>query len=368
MSIAFVAGTTAEVIKLAPVMGELGERGVMYRLWSTDQHVSGMQETLENLSLRQPDRHLVSPGRRRHVARSSQVPTWVASVLLGALRQRRSLRTDLTAGATEPIVVVHGDTFTTVLGALIGRLLGARVAHVEAGMRSGNLRHPFPEELNRRIVARLATLHYAPTAREVANLGRERAPGTILDTGANTAVDALRTMLERAPEEPDLPEVFGLVTLHRFELVSDAKAFRAILEALSASATPARPLLMVAGQAERAKIGELGLEGLFGEHFRLLGKRPYAEFLPLLRAASFVVTDSGGLQQECAVLGKPCAVHRQRTESHQGLGENVVLTGLDTGVVRRFIADWESYRRPSTLDLFHPSRLVAISLIEASGR
>lgn len=364
MSIAFVAGTTAEIIKLAPVMQELRDRGISYHLWSTDQHVSGMRETLDNLGLPQPDRHLLPEGQRSHIAKSRQVPGWVASILLGALRDRRALKADLRDG-TKPIVVVHGDTFTTVLGALIGKLVRARVGHVEAGMRSGDIRHPFPEELNRRIVAQLATLHYAPTAREVANLRRERARGEILDTGANTAVDALRTMLEAAPDEQGLPERFGLVTLHRFELVTDSKAFREILQALSASATAEQPLLMVAGQAERAKIDELGLGGLFGEHFRLMPKRPYAQFLPLVKAASFVVTDSGGLQQECAVLGKPCAVHRERTESHQGLGENVLLTKLDTGAVKRFIADWESYRHPSTLHVHHPSQRVADSLASA---
>lgn len=368
MSIAFVAGTTAEIIKLAPVMQELRDRGVGYRLWSTDQHVSGMRETLENLGLPQPDRHLVREGRRSHIARSRQVPGWVASVLWGAVRQRRALRAEVAGDGSAPIVVVHGDTFTTVLGSVIGRFLRARVAHVEAGMRSGDIRHPFPEELNRRIVAQLATLHYAPTAREVANLRRERARGELLDTGANTAVDALRAMLEAAPEEEGLPERFGLVTLHRFELVTDAKDFRAILEVLAECATPDQPLLMVAGQAERAKIDELGLGGLFGDAFRLLPKRPYAEFLPLVRAASFVVTDSGGLQQECAVLGKPCAVHRERTESHQGLGENVLLTKLDTGAVRRFVAGWEAHRRPSTLDVHHPSQRVADSLVAALGR
>lgn len=367
MSIAFVAGTTAEIIKLAPVMLELRERGLGYVLWSTDQHVSGMQETLENLGLPQPDVHLVPERRRVHVAAAGQVPGWVASVLSGAVRQRRALRRAVRAQG-RPIVVVHGDTFTTVLGSLVGRFIGARVAHVEAGMRSGDIRHPFPEELNRRLAARIATLHFAPTAREAANLKRERVRGEVVETGENTAVDALRLMLQAAPAEADLPERFGLVTLHRFELVRDARAFSAIISTLAGCATPEQPLLMVAGKAERARITELGLEGLFGDDFRLLAKRPYAEFLPLLAAADFVVTDSGGLQQECAVLGKPCAIHRERTETHQGLGENVVLTGLDTAVVRRFVREWESHRRPSTLDEHHPSQRVAEILGEALTR
>lgn len=368
MAVVFIAGTTAEIIKLAPVMKELRSRGVPIALWSTDQHVSGVRETLANLDLPQPDRHLVPTRRRKHIAASRQVPGWILSILGEVLRQRRALASDLEAGGTARVAVVHGDTFTTVIGAFIGRLLRARVAHVEAGMRSGSIRHPFPEELNRRIVARLATLHYAPTDREVDNLRRERARGEVVATGANTAVDALRSMLEAAPDEDGLPEHFGLVTLHRFELVRNADEFTAILRTLAGCATPDVPLLMVAGQAERERIRELGLEGLFGEDFRLLEKRPYAQFLPLVRAADFVVTDSGGLQQECAALGKPCAVHRERTETFQGLGENVLLTGLDQHVVRRFVSSWRDYARESVLDRYHPSRTVADSLADAAHR
>lgn len=366
MSVALVAGTTAEIIKLAPVMQELRARGIGYALWSSDQHVSGMRETLQNLGLPQPDRHLVPASRRRHIAASRQVPGWVASVLWGAVRQRRLLRQDVRAGGAA-LVIVHGDTFTTVLGSLIGRFLGARVAHVEAGMRSGDIRHPFPEEANRRIVARLANLHFAPTAREVENLLREHVRGDVVNTGANTAVDALRDMLAQTPDEAGLPDSYGLVTLHRFELVRDKVAFEAVLRVLAECATADTPLLMVAGQAERTRIAELGLEGLFGDTFQLLEKRSYAEFLPLVRSADFVVTDSGGLQQECAVLGKPCAVHRERTEARQGLGENVLLTGLDTSRVKQFISNWERHRRPSTLDAHHPSRIVAETLIECLG-
>lgn len=368
MSVALVAGTTAEIIKLAPVMRELRACGIEYSLWSTDQHVAGVHQTLQDLDLPQPDRHFIPASRRRHVAASRQVPRWVSSVLFGAWRQRRLLRQDVRKGGDAPLVIVHGDTFTTVLGSLIGRFIGARVAHVEAGMRSGDIRHPFPEEANRRVVARLATLHFAPTAREVENLLRERVCGDVVNTGANTAVDALRDMLAQAPDEAGLPDRFGLVTLHRFELVRDKAAFSAILHALAECATAEMPLLMVAGQAERTRIAELGLDRLFGDAFRLLEKRPYAGFLPLVRRADFVVTDSGGLQQECAVLGKPCAVHRERTEAHQGLGENVLLTGLDTATVKRFIGNWEQHRRPSTLDVHYPSRTVVAELQQHLGR
>lgn len=364
MTITFIAGTTAELIKISPLMRELDRRGCAYQLWSTAQHVTGVEESLAGLGVRAPDRYLLPEPARAHIAAARQVPGWALRIVITVVRQRRQLRSGMTSGGTRGVVVVHGDTFTTVLGSLIGVFLGARVAHVEAGLRSGSLRNPFPEELNRRIVAGIATVHFARTSREVANLRRAR--GTVVETGANTVVDALRQAATRTPAGVDVPPEFGLVTLHRFELLHNRDDLAAILAAL-AERTAEMPLILVAGQAERRTIREVGLDGLAQGAFRVIDKLPYAEFLPLLLRASFVVTDSGGLQEECAALGIPCAVHRERTERHQGIGENVILTGGDVGRLHEFLSAWRSYRRPSRLDEQSPSELIAAVLVEIAG-
>lgn len=361
MSIAIVAGTTAELIKLAPVMRALLDGGETYQLWNTAQHVDGLRATLDDLGLPQPDEHFIDPDRQRPLVRSSQVPGWVLRVLLHALRHTRRLRRTLRADGHRPLVIVHGDTFTTVLGALVGRFLGATVAHVEAGMRSGNIWHPMPEEINRRLVARLAHLHYAPTANEVANLEREHAKGRVVETGANTVIDALRMMMADREAPVALPPTFGLVTLHRFEMLRDSDVFTTTLQVLK-EASETTPLVMPAGDTERSRIQDLGLAHLFDERFRLIDKQPYASFLPILARASFVVTDSGGLQQECGILGTPCAIQRETTESLQGLGRNLLLTELDMERLRGFLRDWESYRHPSQLEEFHPTRVIMDSL------
>jgi len=360
-----VAGTTAELIKLAPVLRALRDDGDGYTLWNTAQHVGGLRATLEDVQLPQPDEHFVDPRRQSPLVTPGQVPLWVLRVLGHLVRHRRRLRRQLRAGPGLPLVLVHGDTFTTVLGALAGRFLGARVAHVEAGMRSGNLFHPLPEEINRRLVARLAHLHFAPTAHEVANLRRERVRGEIVETGANTVVDALRMMTTGRPLPVDLPDDFGLVTLHRFEMLRNGPVFTRTLQVLKeASAT--MPLVLPAGDTERRRMDELGLTALFDDRFRVIEKQPYASFLPILAQARFVVTDSGGLQQECAVLGKPCAVQRETTEAQQGVGDNVLLTGLDMEVLRSFLQHWPDYVRPSQLDTFHPTEII-VERLRAGG-
>lgn len=364
MTIAFVAGTTAEIIKLAPVIRALEERGEDVELWNTAFHVGGLPATLTDLGLPQPAVDLVPASRQRDVVRVSQVPLWGLQILGTVLRRRRALRRRLSRGASRPLVVVHGDTFSTVLGALLGRFLGAEVAHVEAGMRTGNIWHPMPEELNRRLVAKIATVHFAPTQHEVEALQREKAKGAIVDTGANTVIDALRLAIDGDAPAIDLPDQFGLVTLHRFEMLRNGPVFTQTLEVLH-EASRDLPLVMPAGNTERNRIEELGLGHLFGDRFRLVDKQPYARFMPLLARASFVVTDSGGLQQECGILGKPAAIHREAVESQQGIGHNLVLTGWDMQVLRDFLKTWREHGRPSLLEKFHPTEVIVAELARA---
>ncbi len=360
--IALVVGTTAELIKTAPVVHELARRGNRTLLWYTGQHVDALAITLAELDLPAPDRWLVPEAGARGLERPAQVPGWAAKIARTVRRDRAALRAELLEDGRQPLVLVHGDTFTAPLGALMGKALGARVAHVEAGMRSGSLVSPLPEEANRRLAARLVDIHFAPTSREVDNLRRAR--GVVVETGANTVVDAVRFALGRhAAASDDLPRPYGVVTLHRFELVSREDRFRAVLTALKEH-TQRLPLVYLAGGPERDRLERYGLMHLFDDRFVLVPKLSYLRFLPVLAGAEVVITDSGGLQEECAYLGIPCAIHRDRTEQHRGLGKNVVLTRMDEGVLTRFLADVEGHRRPSVLDDFHPSRTIAATLAQ----
>ncbi|GGM44333.1 UDP-N-acetyl glucosamine 2-epimerase [Longimycelium tulufanense] len=360
--ISFVAGTTAELIKIAPVYHALMNRGTKALLWFTAQHVHDVPEVLEDLRLPEPDEWLVPREVATHVERPAQVPRWAMTVARTAYARRAELRRALTDDGRPGLVIVHGDTFTTPYGAFLGRLLGARVAHVEAGTRSGSLLSPLPEEANRRVAAHMVDIHFAPTSREVRNLRRAR--GVVVDTGANTVIDALRFAKGNEKVAFDLPERFGLVTLHRFELLRRPERYREVLELLR-DASAHTPLVYLVGPPERERLEQLDLYHLFDdERFLLRPKLRYLEFLPVLARAAFVVTDSGGLQEECAYLGVPCAIHRERTERHQGLGQNIVLTGMRTEGLKKFLDDPEALRHPSTLDRYHPSETIVETLAQ----
>jgi UDP-N-acetylglucosamine 2-epimerase (non-hydrolysing) len=358
--IAIVVGTTAELIKIAPVYRSLSQRGADVAIWLTGQHTHEVDTTIAELDLPQPERVLPPAESLVHVARVGQVPIWGSRLVGGSWAQRSDLRRDTRRDGRRPAVMVHGDTFSTVAGALIGKSLGATVIHVEAGLRSGSIASPFPEEINRRIVGRLADINFAPTEREVENLRGSR--GEVVHTHGNTVMDSF-LMASGQPVGVDLPEEFGIVTLHRYELLRNEDHFAEVIRLLARSAETQTQLIMFAGEAEHALIALLGLAGLFLDRFRLLPKRSYAAFLPCLVRASFVVTDSGGLQEECAALGTPCAVHRARTERHQGLGANVVLTGLQLPALESFLGTWRQLRRESEIGRHQPSELIAETLV-----
>jgi UDP-N-acetylglucosamine 2-epimerase (non-hydrolysing) len=361
-----VFGTTGELIKLAPVLVRLRERGHRYVLATTGQQVQQIPSFLDQFGLPQPDLWLGNGAGGRDLSTNSDIPGWLATVVRSFARRRGALRRALARGSGRPLTLVHGDTMTTVLGAVMGRLLGVPVAHVESGLRSFDLLHPFPEELNRRTTSRLASIHYAPGPWAAGNLRRHG----VVDTGSNTIRDSLALVPDSAP--PDVPfagDPYGVVSLHRFELLNSRRELTGTITAL-AEASERTPLVFIDHPVTAAALARFGLTRLFDPtRFARIERLRFFEFVQLERRSSFVVTDSGGSQEECFYLDRPCLVHRVRTERREGLGENVVLSHLRMDVLHDFLRAPEHLRRRSKLPGTSPSDVIVADLEQraASG-
>ncbi len=355
--ICVVFGTTGELIKLAPVLVRVRDREADYVLATTGQQATQIAPLLDELGLPQPDLWLARGARGRDLQANTDIPAWLARVLRTAGGERRALGARLRRGAGKPLVLVQGDTMTTLLGALTGRALRLPVAHIEAGMRSGDLRHPFPEEPIRRLVSRIATIHYAPGAHAVANLRG----GEIVDTGVNTIRDSLELVVDSTPAL-DLPaDPFGVVSLHRFELINDRARLTATVDAL-ADAARATPLLFVDHPVTVEMLERFRLTNRFDGRLRRIPRLRFFPFVALLRRASFAVTDSGGSQEECWILDIPCLVHRKTSEHPEGVGENVVVSGYRIDVLRAFLADPLKHRRLEPLPAGSPADVIVDDL------
>jgi UDP-N-acetylglucosamine 2-epimerase (non-hydrolysing) len=356
-----ICGTTGSLIKFAPLLRRLHERGSPALMMCTGQQIEQIPALLSDFGVPQPDVWL----RRRaahDLQRSLEIPGWFADVLARFARSRRKVRSHIRGSATRPMVLVHGDTLTTIVGAFMGRALRAPVGHVEAGMRSRDWRNPFPEEVIRRWTAKVAEVHYAPGPIPLAHLRDENARGEIVDTGENTIRDALELTKAAAAAVPsvELPsEPFGIVSLHRFELLESREALSGIISTLRI-ASRRTPLVFVDHPVTAAAVESAGLQDAFDERFRRIPRQRYFHFISLLRQSEFLVTDSGGSQEECGYLGHPCLVHRAVTEHTTGLDGSVLLSGMDLGTVRRFLAEPQCWRRgPKPLERSPTDAIVA---------
>lgn len=321
-----VFGTRPEAIKLFPVVRALARRPELtVRTCVTAQHRGLLDQVLAIAHLTPDiDLDLMEPGQ------SLDRLTARLLVGLGEAMDRE----------TPDMVVVQGDTATAMAGALAAYYRRIPVAHVEAGLRSGDIHHPWPEEVNRRIVAPIAALHFAPTETAAAALRRENIePATIHVTG-NTVIDALLWTQARITADPalasGLDEIAArfaqrrivLVTTHRRENFGDGMA--AIARAIGRIAD--RPDTAVLFPMHPNPNVVAAMDAMLGTRGNVARIAPldYPHFVRALGLADVVLTDSGGVQEEAPALGKPVLVMRETTERPEGVEAGTArLVGTD---------------------------------------
>ena len=348
-------GTKAELIKVAPVMGELDRRGIAYRLVETGQHGAHLPGFRMQLGVREPDVRL---GGLSDVDSIGQAVRWMIG-LAGLLVRRRSL-VEKVFGGVGGVCLVHGDTPSTLMATLMARRAGLAVAHLESGLRSGSFRDPFPEELIRVMVMRRADVAFAPDDAAAANLASMGLRGRVVRTSGNTGREALAGVA--ADVEPGSGSV--VAALHRVENLHRPARLRSFLGLLSRLVADGWDVLFVVHPpTSRVLAGHGGRADVEASGVATSDLLPFADFAAHLAAAPFVVTDGGSIQEECALLGVPCLLWRDRTERSDGVGANVVVGHYDDAVVDRFLADPEAHRRPARLGDARPSAEVADVLV-----
>jgi UDP-N-acetylglucosamine 2-epimerase (non-hydrolysing) len=355
-----VVGTKAQLVKMAPVMVRMKERGIPYRFINTGQHRATMSEMLEEFELKPPDVVLYDGP---DITSLPQMGLWLARILGQCALSRGRIFGDDDRG----IVLVHGDTFSTLLGALMGRVAGLRVGHVESGLRSFDLLHPFPEELTRLATFRLAHTLYCPGPWAVANASRYRRE--VVDTGANTLADTV-ALAGRVPLRGDHVPVgpFAIASLHRYENIFRRERFEWLVAELEEMAKTRRLVFILHPPTEKQLL-RFGLRRRLEENPRieLRPRYTYFDFFALLRRADYVVTDGGSIQEESAYLGIPCLLMRKATERQEGLGANAVLSNYDPALIRQFTLDFETHRQPVFEQAHRPSDVIIDSALEHSG-
>jgi len=329
--IAVFMGTRPEAIKMAPIVAQLHASDTLHPLViNSGQHREMIAQVIDLFG--------IAVDAELEVMRENQTLAGLTSRLMEGI--------DGTLAQMQPdLVLVQGDTTTVLCAALASFYRRIPVGHVEAGLRTGNLQSPFPEEANRRLTSPLVQLHFAPTeTSRQALLAEKIADDQIFVTG-NTVVDALLMEIERQRR----PEVgkqldttlgqwvgsgwgtrpFVLVTGHRRENIGHG--FDQICTALAELARRFPEMLIVYPVHLNPNVHRVVHERLGeAENIRLIPPQPYAEFVALARACRIILTDSGGVQEEAPSLGKPVLVLRDTTERPEGVEAGTVrLVGAD---------------------------------------
>ena len=305
-TVAVLFGTRPEIIKLAPVVAALEGTAILIH---SGQHYDDRMSTdfFAELGLPSPRRHLTGVGGQD---RGTQIGTMVTSL------------TEYFALLRPDALVVQGDTNTVVAGALAANIVGVPVVHVEAGLRSRD--RDMPEEINRMLTGVLADLHCAPTAGARDNLLREGVdPKTVHVTG-NSVIESCERALARLDSALH-PAAIGLgpyilATIHRPENTDDEIALARVLSALAHAELP---VVFVAHPRTVAAAQRFGLDYYLGR-LTTIPAVGYEGFLRLARDAAFVVSDSGGVQEEVTVLRKPLLLVRRNTERPEAVASGFV--------------------------------------------
>lgn len=338
----FIFGTRPEAIKMAPIIKECQKHPDRFEtmICITGQHKEMLFQVLDFFQIK-PDFDL-------------------------ALMQHNQTLFDITANALKGIeqvlkdyspdvILVQGDTTTAMAGALAGYYKKIKVAHVEAGLRSGDNYAPFPEEVNRRIISTMGHYHFAPTLGAQENLYRENISDHVFITG-NTVIDALLWGVEQVRQSPEIAASFSflnprkkiiLVTAHRRE--SFGKPFRHICNALLKIATDNPDFEIVYPVHLNPNVQKVVYETLSSQpNIHLIKPLDYQHLLWIMDKSYLVITDSGGIQEEAPSLGKPVLVLRDVTERQEGVDAGTaLLVGTDeeriTSAAQKLIDDPIAY-------------------------
>ena len=321
-----VFGTRPEAIKMFPVVHALhAQLGIDVRVCVTAQHREMLDQVLEIARIvPDVDLDVMTPNQSLD-ALLARLVTGLGETFDRKMPDR---------------ILVHGDTLTTMAATLAAYFRKIPVGHVEAGLRSGNIYHPWPEEVNRKVAGAVADLHFAPTETAAAVLRAENVPAERIHITGNTVIDALLATKARIDEEPSLASGLDAlaarflgkrviaVTSHRRE--NFGEGMKAIADAIAGIA--ARDDVAVIFPVHPNPHVRSAMEPILGNlaNVALIDPLDYPHFVRLLGMSSLVLTDSGGVQEEAPSLGKPVLVMRETTERPEGIEAGTArLVGTD---------------------------------------
>ncbi len=355
-------GTKAQLIKMMPIMRALDRRGVSYNFINTGQHAGLTADLIRQFGLRQPD--VFMRKGLSNISSLTQAIAWTAGHFLRLTFQRRRIWEEIFK-TKDGICLIHGDTLSTLIALLYAKRCGQTVAHIEAGLRSFNLFDPFPEEIIRLIAMHFSDLLLAPSDWAFENLCSMGYRSKAVNIGANTGLEAVAYAADRAGGHHRLNRPSVVVTIHRVETIYSRSRLMMVAALIQRIARD-RKVMFILHEPTRRQLVRFDLLSKITQlpNVTILPLLSYLEFVDLLAAADYVVTDGGSVQEECYYLNKPCMIMRSKTERIEGLGENALLTAFDQNKIERFFKTFPALKRKDFNEDIHPSGVIVDHLLQ----
>lgn len=353
-------GTTAELIKLAPVIRELNRRKITFTIIASGQNDIYFHEFkwIGKVNVIRP----ITPKSKKSSVLAFLV--WSIRTFFSFLIGMRGNFKGL--NKSNSLFIVHGDTVSSLMGSLVASVYGLKLVHIESGPRSFNFLEPFPEEICRYIVSRLADIHFCPNAVYVRNLASVK--GEKINTYQNTLIETFWTVMKMKSKYPFAIQrrkqknvKYFVLVVHRQEhVLFKQKQTKSLIKFILNSAPKALVCIFLIHDISTSLVDSLDylLPKDVTANVIKIKPLPYKDFMHLVQGAEFMVTDGGSNQQEMYYMGKPCLLLRTYSETVEGLNKNAVLSKNNKAIIQQFFQNFATYRRVPVKVTKTPSEII----------
>lgn len=353
-------GTTAELIKLVPVIGEFNKRKISYTIIASGQNDIHFEEFATVIGKPKIIYAVTPKGKESSLILFSM---WAIRTFFSLLKGMRGYFVGL--DKLNSLFLVHGDTVSSLMGSLVAKAYGLKLVHIESGLRSFNFFEPFPEEACRYIISRLADIHFCPNAWAVNNL--KSAKGKIVNTYQNTLIETFWSAIKTKSHHPLIRQLqtqkkrYFVLVVHRQEhvLFGKWKTAETLQYLLSRAPTNLLCIFLVHDLSVDFihALGQTIPQEIVGNMVRV-ARLPYGDFMQLLKGSEFMITDGGSNQEEMYYMGKPCLLLRNHTERVEGLRHNVVLSRSKKESIAYFLKNYRRYKKDPIFIDKTPSKII----------
>jgi UDP-N-acetylglucosamine 2-epimerase (non-hydrolysing) len=355
-NIYFFIGTKAELIKIMMVMKEFSDKKVKFKIIASGQNDIINSAPFKLLNIEKAD--IILYDKKIKQSPVSLFLWFIKTLIKGLVVLRKEFKN---LNKNKTFMIVHGDTVSTVMGALIGKCYGLKVAHIEAGNRSFNFFQPFPEEIDRIIVSYLTDVHFCPYTSVMENLKQRK--GDKINTSYNTIIDSWIFANSQNIESRLLRRLankkYFIFILHRQENLYNENLVQMLVK-LVLNFNNEFICIFIMHNSTQVTLKKLKLLDKIKKKTNIIitPLLPFLEFMKLLNGCEFILTDGGSNQQETFYLGKPCLILRKVNDTAEGMNENMVLSKNNPELIKDFVLNYKKYDRPMITPDISPSKII----------